>query len=491
MKNLLFLLFMPAFLFGQSDYQCILSNAESFFESETAYEVLDYSASKYHIVGLKATDTIDMGDYVFYPFYHEFHTDDYLIFPDWDDCLRADAYSWAGPGFQIYANGLNIFFNRNDNPVFINTQANTGESWTFYSDGPGNDYIATVTDISEKEFLGVIDSVKTIEIAGDNSFSIEISKNYGLIKTINFRDFPGFGENTYQVHQYDIFGLSNPDIGSHRMNSFDIFDYDINDEIHWKWFEGYGIYAIHYNYIDKYIDKTIVCEDTIKYTIDRQLWYWSPWDSITHYSNSITVKTIVNQELYSGKLPHEDIIDDSLFLDKYIMFRSYNGRVVLDNQILNDGHSIVDTNCYQAEEALVVLRHNYYIQGVGSFHEYVHEGTPDNDKSYPVYFKKGNDIWGTPLTPPVGVNESNFFVPILISPNPANRIVRIRLEGTTNYSETTLEVVDISGKSIFSQNLQKSQTGTTLNVASWEKGIYFVIVRAGGEVVGRSKLVVD
>lgn len=491
MKNLLFLLFMPALLFGQSDYQCVLSNAESFFESETAYVIYDHPGAKNHIVGLKVTDTIDMGDYVSYPFYNEFHTDDYLISPNSNYCLRADKYSWAGPEFQVYENGLNVFFNRDDNPVFINTQANLGETWTFYSDSSGNDYVATITDISEKKFLGVIDSVKTIEIAGDSSFTIEISKNYGFIKTINFRDFPGFGENTFSVYQYDLVGLSEPELGTHRLDKFDIFSFEEGDEVHWKWKDGYGDYTITHSYIETYLDKTIISEDTIVYTLNRIHWYHDAWDSL-HYSNDTIMDTLVNEEMFSGKLPIEDIIEDSLYLNRYIMFESndYN-RIVLDNQKMNDGHYLIDTNCYTVFEVFVNFVHIYYIQGVGIFWNTIWEGSGGTNKSYPCYFSKSDGEWGTPLTPPDGIPLVNLRTSISISPNPTSHTAKIKLKNTAHYKHITLEITDLTGKKISSQKIQKSQTETTLNVASWEKGIYFVVVRADGEIVGRSKLVVN
>ncbi len=171
--------------------------------------------------------------------------------------------------------------------------------------------------------------------------------------------------------------------------------------------------------------------------------------------------------------------------------------------------------------------------GIGQYHQLTKDSTqilstydiPCGGSGRNIYFTKYNsDLTEAPIdtTPyeydtacPFGI-ESGFIVldqcvpvstkdtpnpneyyaylktiPVIISPNPASRTAKIELKNTEYHNNITLEITDLTGKKISSQKILKSQTETTLNVASWEKGIYFVIIRAGGEVVGRSKFVVD
>ncbi len=90
-----------------------------------------------------------------------------------------------------------------------------------------------------------------------------------------------------------------------------------------------------------------------------------------------------------------------------------------------------------------------------------------------------------------GINEAGKETTLHIYPNPARKLAKISLASSNKPENTSLEVIDMVGKPVIRYAIPKSQTETTLNVASWEKGIYFVIIRAGGEVVGRSKFVVD
>jgi len=211
MKSLLFLLLLPAVLMGQANYQTILPNAVALYKAQNSFSVYDYQDSVKHIRGVKVTDTVYGDGFTSYKFFHEYHDDQYIV-NDYNNlfntCFNMDAQCWLGSGVLVYENGLNVFFNRNNDSLFIDTRAGLNDSWVFYQPGTGVVYTAMVTDISEAEFLGVTDQVKTITISGNNkTYTLELSQKHGFVKTINFRDFPGFGENTYQVQVNVTFEL--------------------------------------------------------------------------------------------------------------------------------------------------------------------------------------------------------------------------------------------------------------------------------------------
>ena len=496
MKKILLLLIFPAILTGQTDYQCVIPDVNSFFEAGTAYDIFDFKYSpKKYIVGLKVTDSLLTNDYVSYSFYNEFQTENYALQPDpdVDTCLNPYAFSWCGPEVQIYNNGLNVFFNRYYDSIFLYTQADIGDTWTFYQDSSGS-HTATVIAIYLKDFLGVTDSVKVIQIDGAFPFTIEISKHYGLIKTINFRDYPGFGENTYQVVQYDLAGMSGLDNGVRLLSTFDIYDYDAGDEIHWQKAEVFGSYGTNlYSYIDKYINKTFINEDTVVYTIDRTFWFQDTDGNIISYTQDTITKIIGYQEMFSGKLPFENYSEDPITLKKYVMYHAanVNGKLVLDTRIMDTEFTLADSNCYSMFLVYTYCARNYYIPGVGHFFSDTQEGSDYMLSWYPKYFSKVDGQWGTPLTPPAGIFSPAVNLSLVFLPNPATKTVRIHLPDIQSHNHYSLEVNDITGRPVALQNIQGVQDEITLDVSSWQEGIYFVIIRSEGKIAGRGKLVVQ
>jgi len=149
MKNVLLFILMPFILFGQADYKTILPDANAFFQSEVAFNLYDHGSHKF-FRGVKVIDSISDSGFTRYKFFYEYHDNNYsqTEFP-WGECVNMEAQCWLGPEVIVYENGLNVFFNRDYDSIFIYTQANLNDSWTFYITDNGDIYNAVVTNISE------------------------------------------------------------------------------------------------------------------------------------------------------------------------------------------------------------------------------------------------------------------------------------------------------------------------------------------------------
>jgi len=273
MKFLLFLLLLPVTLMGQADYQTILPNSVSLYKAQNPFSVYDYQDSVKQIRGVKVTDTVYGDGFTEYKFFHEYHDDKYTLDNSnnlFNTCFNMNAMCWLGSELLVYNNGLNVFFNRNNDSLFIDTRASLNNSWVFYQPDSGAVYTAMVTNTSEAEFLGVTDQIKTITITGDNkTYTLKISQKHGFVKTINFRDFPGFDENTYRVDEHDLVGLSNPVLGLQLLNARDYFDFNIGDEFHHTLYvlpNGFGGYSGFRT--EKVLSKQVVDQDQFKYTFE-------------------------------------------------------------------------------------------------------------------------------------------------------------------------------------------------------------------------------
>ena len=137
------------------------------------------------------------------------------------------------------SNGWVYFFNRNGDTIRLNAIAKPGEHWKFFT-LPDHGYLeAGVTNTAIEFATGVPDSVKTISFqARDslespisnpfNSLLMKLSKNFGLVKVYDFRNFPN------QFSSWEICGNSLSGKGIHPLTWKDVYHYDPGDEFHYS-----------------------------------------------------------------------------------------------------------------------------------------------------------------------------------------------------------------------------------------------------------------
>jgi len=463
-KKILLFVLLPLSLFGQADYQTILPNANAFFQAQEPFSVYDYySLSAKLFRGVKVTETINENGFTTYRFFNEYSDDNYsqASFPyPYDNCLNMEAPCWLGEKVIVFNDGLNVFFNRYSDSIFINTQADINDSWTFYITDVGNVYNAVVTDISEKEFLGVTDFVKTITITGEGkTYTIEISQAHGFIKTINFRDFPGFEGDTYQVYEHIIKGLSEPALGYRPMTLGDVFDYENGDEIH-RVQNGSGVFSGFI--INKVIDRELLGDDAVVYTYEQTYWWSEP--SGSGYSFDTITDTITNLSFVFDQMPFEEMNGQP---ERYMLdIDSYNQRpkITTGNLVFE----YIDS-CYKHLFEWDDLIYTYG-KGVG-LSEYHSEESGYSWTDMIVYFKKSDETWGTPLIPPVSVNEMERTLEINVFPNPAKDFVFIEIQDFKKLNDASISVFDISGKVVFKDRIN---TGNIkIDTGNWPESLFF------------------
>jgi hypothetical protein len=109
--------------------------------------------------------------------------------------------SWAGGNVIKQPDGTFLFDNLWGDTVVLKTQANLGDSWTFFNDTTQISYTATVTALDTMTVLGNLDSIKVITIAADtagmpytqdpvNGFQLKLSKDNGFVQAFDVYTFP-------------------------------------------------------------------------------------------------------------------------------------------------------------------------------------------------------------------------------------------------------------------------------------------------------------
>lgn len=84
----------------------------------------------------------------------------------------------------------------------------------------------------------------------------------------------------------------------------------------------------------------------------------------------------------------------------------------------------------------------------------------------------------TPIVPGTSVDELSNNIGIKACPNPVTNILNLQTENAGNYS---VSVYDISGKSVFCQNMEVAAgQNVTINTSDWAAGMYIVVLEKEG-----------
>jgi len=87
----------------------------------------------------------------------------------------------------------------------------------------------------------------------------------------------------------------------------------------------------------------------------------------------------------------------------------------------------------------------------------------------------------------VSVKKEGFDAEVVISPNPANEMVTLSLDGIENFNGMSINIFDMLGKKVSSI----AQIGpiNNLNVSEFNNGIYFISIMKDGSLIKTSKLI--
>ena len=464
---------------GQN-FQTVYSNRIAFFEGDNHdIKALRIDSVKYDVDSIfYPLKNIDVFDYIYY---------------------SPKMPSWIGDKIVICKNGMNLFFNNINDTIKISTNAKLSESWIAYA----KDQIsitATVSKLDTLSFMGIKDSVKTISfqmyenanpvINDINSKTIRLSKNFGLITTLNFKYFPDIETSTDVEHNYlqelNLVGITNPELGLQNLTWKEVFDFEVGDEYHFFY------YSHHFEPLNnstdsiftakKYIYKELK-DDSIIYKYERKKYSILIRGQVTtkEFIHDTILLKVVNHPQFD-QLPGESFLDGNS-LDCYVMqnetllskHRLYNGLLTKFSDTtwifpLYDG-------CYYG---------SYYLKGMGSL-SYPCIYFDDKIEDDLVYYKKGNLEWGTPIDfDKIVTNKPEIIrkTDLTIYPNPATNSFRI-----SSIKELPLicELVDLSGKVIVKTNIENSEF-TYLNKKNL-KGVYFYRLISSKGVIKTGKLV--
>ncbi|MFO7863124.1 MAG: T9SS type A sorting domain-containing protein [Salinivirgaceae bacterium] len=428
---------------------------------------------------------------VLYPFYTVQQSD--------AQCYMPHQSTWIGEKIEIQPNGENWFYNKNSEKITINTRAHLNEQWVAFEIPDSITVIASITAHEELSFLGLTDSVKTIsfECFDDemnslnyelNNFTIQISKNYGLIKTLNFILFPNHvNYNPYQspLREYTLVGMTNPTVGVQNLTWLEVYNFSVDDELHIikeipSWEDH--TYTKTIQSIFKYLQRTdyndsIRYKYTVKQTVKEE---WADSGTFTYTHDTLFKTYAINPNF--DKLPHEPTIDGS----SLFFYEQFNSDKIAKRHSIRMG--AIDNNCWDYLVGTTPKQNYRYLKNLGGPY-YVHYPCKDDliEKRELVYYKKGDSTWGTPL-------ELNAIKPLVqtpvaaVFPNPAKNTLTIDMANTQQANGHFI-IYTIEGQ--VASTHQITEKKTVIDISKLKNGVYFYKLINDMNHIQSNKLIIN
>ncbi len=482
MNKILFLISLGLILFLSNqiysqNYQAFNSGRNSYFEDANHY-VKSVRIDSVHF------DT----DSVLFPMGN--------IRPNDFPCYSSFGASWLGEKIIVKSNGQNLVFNKNNDTVFIKTNALLNEVWVAFQI-PGEMIItAQVSEVDTLSFLGLNDSVKYISFQVYNQGMIPInhmlntceiilSKNYGMIKTLNFYHFPDIEVCDFDcqyLKEFYIAGMSNPMAGISNFTSLDIYNFQPGDELHIS--EGFSA-AFSWNHftrneIYRYLQRYDY-GDSIFYNVELTSAAWDYSEAETTYS--FYVDTIIEKYYLNSFL---SCLPDEAFSDGWMMSAPMMVTEPHLAKVDNSAYGFVfdGENCWSSLMCDGLLPYKYYYYGLGG--PYFSETSVDygSESRTLLYYQIGSETWGIPLLLS-GLNSEVNEPKVAIYPNPANNRITVDIESVE--SNGSIEIFNIIGVKLINEKLISGQTSVDLNRIP--SGVYFYQIKSGNEVLKNGKFV--
>jgi hypothetical protein len=407
--------------------------------------------------------------------------------------------NWTGKITLVKSNGENVLLNNSGDSIRIMAQAPLNYKWHLYDFTDGKYFEAEIIDKIYTSVLGNNDSVKVINLTLKNSEGntennqfnnrqIHLSKNYGIIRGYEFSSFP------YDTSSFTLVGLSTPKLGIQNISAREVFNYEIGDEFHIEY--NNSLYSVS-STIKK--EKKIVLtkrvstnDDTIDYTFNRTLYtkFTDDQNPNNSYTTKVTTveseKIIVSESTFINPVPSKVPTHHAKFGDytPNCLYKTneYNGKFfkVVDKKFIKIDDCLNDSPSGSMEEK--------YIEGLGYYYE--GDASPDQNHKRLVYFKKGEETWGSPidfdlLTPTkTRINENLYAT---LQPNPFSEQSIFKINNATQQTYK-LVVADIQGKLVKEYTFNGDQVVITNDTNL--KGLYFYKLYSENNEVGTGKLLI-
>lgn len=498
MKSKIFtwLLLLNGFLGNAQDYSCILPG-------DTAYFADEHSRIKSIRVTEVITDSDTLKAYQLSPNIQNINLTSTFSF-----CYSFSGASWMGPSYVFLPEGTHYFFPReyfkHGNPFILRTNLEEGEEWTCYKEPNGDSVTASILTADTMSFSGVNDSVLTIGLTGhfqeDEYLNLKIketelilSKNYGLIKTINFFYFPEIETMRpfEYLQQYKFRGSTRIENSFSNLTWQEVYDFNVGDEFHictdisQNLHNVPTIYRSFQDEIKKVISKEVT-EKSLVYKFERKWRFEETW---SHKPGTYNTGIDTTTEKYYfdslfNILPGEPVIREDYLYSYHLAESDPPSRVRPPfSEFLSRANDtcwtvIFPEGCYPKE---------IYYKGLGGPYGSC-SGLFDGNTylKKPVYYEKEGEAHGTPLFINVGTEKNSpEKINFTLRPNPVK--ADLEIINHSGKKELSFTLTSTEGEQILYCKLINEQT--ILSLEHLESGLYIYRIFSDEEFLQTGKII--
>ena len=456
-------------------------NYQSYYSHvEIAYDITNEYGGTFMFQRVDST-SVENGDSLLF-FYANYN------YNSTNGCYTPYGDNWMGKQLRIQPNGDNLYLNKYNDTISIYTQADVDSTWLAYSNTDQYLIYLTVTTHDTVSFLELTDSVKTFSFSVYDPDSnetahvlqdleIRISKNHGLITTMDFLNFPNINENI------DIKGLSDPENGIQNLQWFGVHGgFEAGDIMHIK----EEVSEVGYSSDKKIIHTFLECEyyqDSIIFTIERKIEHTTNNAGDIQYNfHHDTIKTkIVDWEDFNF-IPMEPNISNGeshYNVQNYSPLMNRSAKTPTTNEIFGQD----STSCWEEFGQDACPSYTSYYEGLRGPYYYCSMSIYSNHRQL-IYYKKGEEEWGTPFS--LSSIEKQQLISIKLFPNPAVNSFRVNYSGN---SPLQLEVYEISGRVVMAEDIHAS--GQEIDTTSLPNGLYLCRVYKNSKPIHTEKLLIS
>jgi len=407
-------------------------------------------------------------------------------------CWLPDGLAMPGNTMLLMDDGHTNHINRDNDTIALHSNARLNDQWTAYCDSSVI-VTAMIKAIDEMLVFDLPDSVKIIKFKVFdqemksiphlmNDKEIVLSKTFGLVKTLNFNLFP------HSIDYYTLEGLSDPDIGIQHLTRMRVYDFYPGDELHVVSVDFDGFFsdyrdsetktAMRYLARQEYADSLVL--EVERKNLNR---FRSHYDSAYEYTlmHDTVMEVIVPDRWFDLMSGEPEYIDDFFYVV------GYQWGKLTDRDIYKTIEWAGFTRGFSedcAEPAIYDGCYYQYVYKVGLGGPYYScDWIFSLNERQLVYYKKGENTWGTPLD----FSVSSIHKPdpeILVYPNPASDYFRITLPD--QYLPAQIEIYNITGKLVLNEILSEYNSG--INTVWLPSGVYLYRIVNTGSVIKSGKL---
>jgi hypothetical protein len=388
--------------------------------------------------------------------------------------LDSNGGSWLGKKVISLADGTFLFDNVWNDTIVIKTQANIGDSWTFYSDSSNVYYKADLISKSVRTIFGAPDSVKIILIRAFDrdtglipsdpvtGYQISVSKNYGFYDVFDLYFFPhrrvysggSGGDDTTDYffqkcgpQKFQLVDFYNPPVDVlYDFGVGDVFQYKVNCAT------GTDPHCTRI-FVDTIAAKTAISSTQTAYTIRRRGYYNEIW--------TLTVSTGLSFD--TVKMPEEKGINGLYYYEPD------------NNAFCMPGHYYKIMSGTLFDEFEPCGQGAAWKIGHGQVYESECENQPSGfvySIRHLIYTYKNGVSCGTFI--PMYTSVDDRHMPpneVRITPNPADNQLRVSLSEPDNFS---IALVNMLGQTVLAATCTGGEE--SINIGGVPAGLYNIRV---------------